>query len=264
MTLAELLASKKQGTERFPSWSLADLLARRDEPLDAKFNPSGVGPGVSYGSLASILADFTPGIGDVKSGIDAAMEAASGNYGMSLADALGALPLIGGVGAIKAYHGSNRLGDSWFDNKFLGSNTFRYDDSALGHFASTNPKVANDFAGSPLEDVYPVGRYGQDAAGLKGYKNKIPSTPVEGAAVYPVDVRIKNPKVMTAAEYRKIVFDNNAEFDPAAFKQSLIDQGYDGIKIKGDPRSDWGELRATSYIAFDGSQYVPWFSRRNK
>lgn len=143
MTLAELLASKKQGTGRFPSWSLADLLERRNEPLDAKFNPSGVGPGVSYGSLASILADFTPGIGDVKSGIDAVREAASGNYGMSLADALGALPLIGGVGAIKAYHGSPHTFDA-FDMSKIGTGEGA---QAYGHglYFAESPDVAKDY-----------------------------------------------------------------------------------------------------------------------
>lgn len=179
MTLAELLASKKQGTGRFPWFGLADLLARRNEPLDAKFNPSGVGPGVSYGSLASILADFAPGIGDVKSAADAIKEAEAGNYGMSLADAFGALPLIGGMGAIKAFHGSPHAFDA-FDMSKIGTGEGA---QAYGHglYFAESPETAksysrNDYGsqslfvdGVPLSDV--MDGYGL-SAGIRGKISK--------------------------------------------------------------------------------------------
>lgn len=143
MTLAELLASKKQGTGRFPGFSLADLLARRNEPLDAKFNPSGVGPGMSYGSLASILADFTPGIGDVKSAADALRAASAGHYGEAALDAVGALPLVAGIGAIKAYHGSPHAFDA-FDMSKIGTGEGA---QAYGHglYFAESPEVAREY-----------------------------------------------------------------------------------------------------------------------
>jgi hypothetical protein len=145
MTLAELLASKRSGTDNAPAWALSDLLSRRNEPLDAKFNPSGVGPGVSYGSLGSILMDFVPGgIGDAKSAADALKEAEAGNYGMSLLDAFGALPMVGGMGAIKAFHGSPHKFDA-FDMSKIGTGEGA---QAYGHglYFAENPKIAESYA----------------------------------------------------------------------------------------------------------------------
>jgi len=206
-----------------------------------------------FGQLNDDAGSFNANLGAAASGDVSAKNIL--NEGMfNLATMIGP----GSIRSIKAYHGSKNLGDSWFDNAKLGSNTVRYDDSGMGHFASSNPKVANEFAGSPLEDVYPVRDYGRSAAGLKDYKNKIPKEPVEGAAVYPVKVALKNPRTMTASEYRKTFFDDSS-VDVGKIRKDLIEKGHDGIKVIGDPRSDWGELRATNYIAFEPSSFTPWF-----
>lgn len=81
-------------------YSPYDLLHRRLEPLDARFNPSGVGPGLAYGQLLSILADYAPGIGDIKSGVDAIGAAQQGDFlGAGLAG-IGVLPMIGSTKSI--------------------------------------------------------------------------------------------------------------------------------------------------------------------
>jgi len=165
MTLAELLAERDKGTKRFPAWSLADLLARRDEPLNAKFNPSGVGPGMSYGTLASILTDFAPGIGDAKSAADAVKEAGSGNYGMAALDALGALPMVAGMGAIKAYHGSPHKFDAFDMSKIgtgEGAQAYGY-----GSYLSESPLVAKEYQKN-LSSLYGV------PTTVSGAGNKVP------------------------------------------------------------------------------------------
>lgn len=65
---------------------------------------------------------------------------------------------------------------------------------------------------------------------------------------------------MTASQYKKIFFDDNI-VNSEKVRNELIGQGYDGIKVIGNPRADFGELRATNYIAFDPSGFKPWFER---
>lgn len=85
-------------------YSPYDLLRRRLEPLEAKFNPSGIGPGMSYGKLLSILADYMPGVGDVKAGVDAVDAAQQGDIlGAGLAG-LGVVPFVGSLKNLPIRH----------------------------------------------------------------------------------------------------------------------------------------------------------------
>jgi hypothetical protein len=98
--------------------------------------------------------DFAPGIGDAKSAADALKEAEAGNYGMSLLDAFGALPMVGGMGAIKAFHGSPHKFDA-FDMSKIGTGEGA---QAYGHglYFAENPETAASYqnAGGKISDSF--------------------------------------------------------------------------------------------------------------
>lgn len=180
---------------------------------------------------------------------------------------------------LKLYHGTMRDFDR-FDNRQLGSFS-NNPNTGLGHFFSSKPDVANQFAGANL------------------YKTTMGTADPYGT-VLPVNLRLNNPYIVRSeggyglglgdrqmkqrrmkhdpdvGGYRdaySVLYDDLAEDygyrlghplstidDAEALKQALMDDGYDGIILK-DSIMDAEITPQDHYIIFDPNQAKSIYNR---
>lgn len=155
------------------------------------------------------------------------------------------------------YHGTRREFDA-FDPTKLGSAS-GHPLSVFGAFFTTSPQVADLFSKDIPDVPFP----------------DVPAAPhSEGAATMPVYLAIRNPKVISAEEFRNAlpvhqVYNQEAEDETGnafvktekqlrAIRDAWMKEGYDGLLITKDPRARPGmgmdEWVADQWVAFRPEQ----------
>lgn len=137
--------------------------------------------------------------------------------------------------AKEVYHGTNAEFDS-FDGGLAGTTT-KHPTSQLGIFFTESEKDAKEF-GTNIKKAY---------------------------------LKIENPKKYSNIEFEKLLdsgledwrdaFDNpklNAKFK--RLKNKLIKEGYDGIIVEPEFKTDYPELNYTNYVVFDKNQIISSFN----
>lgn len=152
-----------------------------------------------------------------------------------------------------AYHGTTSSFNK-FDFSKLGSQT-NHPTAKLGIFFSEDPNVASYFSQRVDESVWPP-----------------VMAPAPGQNIVPVYLNIKNPKEISADDWKEMVnfgdsWVGDVENKAAGFenlRKQLIEQGYDGVHILGDAKySDvlgGEEYTAGQWVAFENSQIVNAFT----
>lgn len=226
-------------------YSPYDLLRRRFEPLEAKFNPSGIGPGMSYGQLLSILADYAPGIGDIKSGMDAIGAVQQGDLLGAGLTGIGVLPMIG---SIKGYRGTLHPEIRNYPKDVTSVYSGDVGGGILGPSFSDSLDVAKSYPYSRKPDVVPT--------------------------MLEADLEINNPKKFTSLNaLQKAIWNHFGEEEvikrlyskPSGrveavkqlaeeYKTYLKEQGYDGIAFKEGPSHSPTKNKQTTYMPFANEQ----------